>query len=94
MSEKRVLIELNQNRKQVVFDASTGVSDVIVLKNAIKSSFGIELNESQDLLVQRKNEEWVGLWVDVEGNEEVYDRSLMKVVVISLKVRIVSALYY
>jgi predicted transport protein len=94
MSEKRVLIELNQNRKQVVFEASTGVLDVIVLKKAIKSSFGIELNESQDLLVQRKNEEWVGLWVDVEGNEEVYDRSLMKVVVISLKVRIVSALYY
>ena len=37
--------------------------------------------------MQHKNEDWSGLWVDVEDDDEVPDRSLLKVLV-SFKVRL------
>ena len=56
------------------------------LKEAIKGSFSIT-SESHCLLIQRKDEDWGGLWVDVEDDDEVPDRSLLKVLV-SFKVRL------
>ena len=83
MSEITVLVEYNERRKPIVFDSSAGVP---ALKEAIKGSFSIA-SESHCLLIQLKNEDWSGLWVDVEDDDEVPDRSLLKVLV-SFKVRL------
>ena len=77
---KKVLVEYNESRKAVTFDTDCD------MKESIKQCFCIQLGDTQHLIVQKRNEEWGGQWVDVEEQEEIPDKSFLKVLV-SSKVR-------
>ena len=86
---KEVLVEYNERRKEVTFDAAA-YGD---LKESIKKCFGIQLTDTQQLIVQRRNEKWGGHWVDIEEQEEVPDESFLKVLVSSKVRNIMSILF-
>ena len=74
----RVLVQMGDNRKPVCFVSDPEEADLAVLQRAIASVVKIELREGEYILVQTKSEEWVGEWVDLEEEERVVDKSVLK----------------
>ena len=83
---KRVLVEMGNNRKPVCFVSDSDETNLTLVKKAIVSVFNIQLSESENILVQVKSEEWGGLWVDIEEEERIVDKSVLKAIICQVNV--------
>ena len=66
--EKRVLVKLGESNRAVAF-LSNGENDQEVLNEAIKSVHREEIPETSDFIVQVKDEEWGGEFVDISPSQ-------------------------
>ena len=73
-------MELDRSKHPVSFVA--GSNDLLELKKAIFLKFADKRIVSlSSVLVQIKSEEWQGEWIDVLEDEEIPNRSVLKVLV-------------
>ena len=80
-SEKKVLVCLGERKREVVF-VDDGEDVRKALLGAIRQVFSDVIdNDSNELLLEVKHEEWSGEFVDLTGT--VIDRSVVKAVLVA-----------
>ena len=84
MQVKTVLVTMGENMRPVSFTTSLSAAavpdDTKALEQAIRLKFKDILQPGQEFIMQLRSEEWGGEFLDVFGNQEVADRSVVKVV--------------
>ena len=73
---KAVLVSLRDRKRVVHFTGSKG-NDLLP---AVKTAFGDLLNDTQSLVLQLKDEDWGGAFIDLQ-DQEIQDRSELRIVV-------------
>ena len=73
-SEKCILVLLGNNTRVVKF--TSGVVDVVM--SEIRNAFSDVLQSGQEFFLKVKREEWGGVFVDVQENDEIVDKSVVK----------------
>lgn len=76
---KKVLVKFGDHCRPVQF---TGDHDELVLKT--KEEFA--LNQQEDLLLQIKDEDWGGEFIDLSASDEIPDKSVLKLVLLKKQV--------
>ena len=69
---------MGDNRQPVCFISDPEEADLAVLQRTIASIFKTELRKGEYILVQTKSEERTGQWVDLEEEERVVHKSVLK----------------
>ena len=77
---KEALVCFGERKRRVVFSSTDPGGEVAALVAAAKETFGGILNAETELVVQLKNEDWAGEFVDVEGSVTIPDHSVVKLV--------------
>lgn len=78
---KKVLVYFGERREVTFFGGSGKEGDIVPLLDAVVQVFADVLpseNPTQQLILQTKNEDWHGEFVDAEG--EIPDKSVVRVV--------------
>ena len=79
--EKRVLVKLGDSNRPVSF-LSDGENDQDVLKEEIRKIYRDEIPETSSFILQIKDEEWGGEFVDISPSQtEIPSKSILKVIV-------------
>ena len=86
MDLKRVLVEIDNNRKPVCFVSDPAETDLTIVKKVIVSVFNTQLSESESILVQVKSEEWGGFWGDIGEEEQITDKSVLKAIICQVRI--------
>ena len=84
---KMVLVTMGENTRPVSFTPSLSADvtdDTRALVQAIQVKFKDVLQPGQEFFMQLRSDEWGGAFLDVFGNQEVADRSVVKVVMRSM----------
>ena len=69
-----ILVLLGNNTRVVKF--TSGVVDVVM--SEIRNAFSDVLQPGQEFFLKVKREEWGGVFVDVQKNDEIVDKSVVK----------------
>lgn len=78
MSEKKtVLVSLNERNRVVEFSGSL-MSDFVC---TVKDAFADVLKKPAHIVLQIKDENWGGVFIDVQSMEAIKDRSILRVIV-------------
>ena len=78
--EKMVLVSVGDNKRIVSFSTPAVSADTEALTEAIRVSFKDILQPGQDFFLQLKSEEWGGVFLDLLQSQEIFDRSVVNVV--------------
>ena len=80
--EKNVLVSVGENTRVVTFSTGSETqSEMEALSKAVRASFTDIIPTGSEILLQVKNEEWGGGFVDMIINaDEIADRSILRVV--------------
>ena len=73
-TQKLVLVSVGENRRPVAF-----IGGVNELKKAVQKKFR-DCLKSDEIIVQIKSEDWDGEFIDVKENDDIPDRSVVKVI--------------
>ena len=71
---KEALVCFRERKRKVVFSSTDPDGEVAALVAAAKETFAGILNAETELVVQLKNEDWAGEFVDVEGSVSIPDQ--------------------
>ena len=83
--EKRVLVKLGDSNRPVSF-LSDGENDQDVLNEEIRKVYRDEIPVNSSFILQIKDEEWGGEFVDISSAQtNIVDKSILKVVVKKVK---------
>ena len=80
MAKKSVVVQLNNFNRVISFSPETGVSERLLLLEAIREGFKERVGEGDRLTLQVKSEEWDGMYIDFFG-ETIEDRMKLRLVV-------------
>ena len=73
-----MLVSIGVNTRHVSFSTAESVTDTEALMQAIRTTFKDNLQSGQEFSLQLKNEEWGGEFIDLEGTQEIADRSVVR----------------
>ena len=76
--EKVVLVSMGVNTRHVSFSTAESVTDTEALMQAIRTTFKDNLQSGQEFSLQLKSEEWGGEFIDLQGTQEIADRSVVR----------------
>ena len=81
---KTVLVSMGENTRPVSFTTSLSAAavtdDTKALERAIRVKFKDILQPGQEFFLQLESEKWGGKFLDVLGDQEVADQSVVKIV--------------
>ncbi len=77
--EKTVLACFGERKREVTFSASDDGDDLQALLAAIKAVYHDVIKMDAELVVQLKNENWAGEFLDIKGST-IPDKAVIKVV--------------
>ena len=77
--EKTVLVDMAGSKKVVSFASIADSDELQALKRGIRKVFGGVLSDKHDFIIQVKNEEWGGEYVDHLEGTEVENKSIVRV---------------
>ena len=81
---KRVLVSAFSRTREVAFVSDGSESDETVLKKEVSEAFKDVIPPKNLFFFQRKALEWDGEFVDLASGQEVPDRSILKVVAVTV----------
>ena len=93
MATKQILVSVGENHRVVCIHPSTELKDTALLKNGIKQMFADILPPRCDFYIQMKSAEWGGVFIDVDLEEEIAEKSVVNVVLKSKEVQIHSKIH-
>ena len=73
-----MLVSMGVNTRYVSFSTAESVTDTEALMQAIRTTFKDNLQSGQEFSLQLKSEEWGGEFIDLEGTQEIADRSVVR----------------
>ena len=91
--EKRVLVKLGDSNRPVSF-VSDGENDQDIVIKEIRKVYHDEIPENSSFILQMKDEEWGGEFVDISPSQtNIASRSILKVIVKKVSFNTVNHLY-
>ena len=79
--EKTVLCRLGERRREVIYRKEDGKAELLTLTEAVRSVFSDVIAESSRLILQKKNENWEGEFLDIQEAESIPDHTVIRGVV-------------
>ena len=83
---KLVLVSIGVNVRTVSFSTPASsqpatITEIQALNDAIRISFEDVLQPGQEFFLQLKSEDWGGEFIDLQGTQEIADRSVVRAVI-------------
>ena len=83
---KLVLVSIGVNVRTVSFSTPASsqpatITEIQALSDAIRISFKDILQPGQEFFLQLKSEDWGGEFIDLQGTQEIADRSVVRAVI-------------
>ena len=80
---KLVLVSIGVNVRTVSFSTPASsqpatITEIQALNDAIRISFEDVLQPGQEFFLQLKSEDWGGEFIDLQGTQEIADRSVVR----------------
>ena len=93
MAQKRMLVKLGDSNRPVSF-VSDGENDQDIVREEIRRVYHDEIPENSSFILQMKDEEWGGEFVDISPSQtNIASRSILKVIVKKVSFNAVNHLY-
>ena len=78
--EKTVLCCLRERRQEVTYRKEDGKAELLTLTEAVRSVFSDVIAESSRFILQNKNENWEGEFLDIQEAESIPNHAVIRVV--------------